>query len=369
MANESNSKPKKYPRFTLPQRIEHMVILIAFTGLALTGLPQKYAAQGWAQSLIGLLGGVETVRIIHRTMATLLMAEVIYHGGVVSYKLFVLGQPASMLPGLRDLRDAWQWVRHNLGIQKEPPRMPRYNFSEKAEYLAMVWGTIIMAITGFMMWNPIATTNILPGSWIPAARTAHGAEAILAVLSIIIWHLYNVVVKYFNESIFTGKISREHMVEEHAEELAAIESGQHPLPIPEPVLRRRKRLFWPYAVVMTVLLVSGLIWFISFEKTAIDTVPRQPSAGGVSVSVHPEQGDAQRGAALWGDLDCQNCHGAEARGIEGLSSVPLAGTNISFEAFVASVRRGPADMPAYSPEQVSDVQLADLWVWLQSLGE
>ena len=76
-----------------------MILLVTFIGLALTGLPQKYASEPWAQSMIVALGGIESARIIHRFLATLLMAEAIYHGGVLSYKLFVLGQRATMIPG------------------------------------------------------------------------------------------------------------------------------------------------------------------------------------------------------------------------------------------------------------------------------
>jgi cytochrome b subunit of formate dehydrogenase len=364
MADES---AKKYPRFTVFQRIEHFILLTTFTMLALTGLPQKYATENWAQTMIDLMGGIETIRIIHHSMATLLMAEAIYHGGVISYKLYVLGRRATMLPSLRDLRDVIVWVRYNLGLSQIHPRMPRFNFGEKAEYLAVIWGTIIMAITGFMMWNPIATTKLLPGTWIPAARAAHGAEALLAVLAIITWHFYNVLIKRFNASIFTGKISHEAMVEEHAEELESIEQGYQPPRIPDKILARRKRIFFPYAVVMSIVLVGGLIWFITFEETAISTVPRLASAGGVSPSVGPEIGNTERGAALWPDLQCKNCHGDQGQVVPEMSSIPLAGTDISFEAFVASVRRGPADMPAYPHEQISDETLAHIWAWLTSL--
>ncbi|MCS7039976.1 MAG: hypothetical protein NZP34_10260, partial [Caldilineales bacterium] len=74
------------------------------------------------------------------------------------------------------------------------------------EYWAVIWGTAVMIITGFMLWNPITTTKFLPGSWIPAAKAAHGGEALLAFLAIIVWHVYNVHIKTFNRSMFTGKL-------------------------------------------------------------------------------------------------------------------------------------------------------------------
>ncbi|HSD84459.1 MAG TPA: c-type cytochrome domain-containing protein, partial [Anaerolineae bacterium] len=127
--------------------------------------------------------------------------------------------------------------------------------------------------TGFMMWNPLSTVRLLPGEFIPAAKAAHGGEALLAVLAIILWHFYHVHLRHLNKSIFTGKMTRPEMEEEHPAELALIEAGrtaQEPSPV---VLRRRQQIFYPIASV--IVIVSGilLLGFITFEKTAIETVP------------------------------------------------------------------------------------------------
>lgn len=358
---------KQYLRFTPGQRFEHILLLVTFSGLALTGLPQKYSGEAWAQGLIDLMGGVESIRIVHRVLATILMAEAIYHGGIISYKLYVLGRRATMLPGVRDIRDVIEWIAYNLGLRKNHPHLPRYNFGEKVEYLAVVWGTIIMVITGFMLWNPIATSSVLSGEIIPAARVAHGAEAVLAVLSILIWHMYNVHIRRFNRSMFTGKLSHEAMAEEHAEELEAIEKGETTPEPPAAVIEARKRRFLPYAAVMTVLLVGGLIWFVSFEQSAIRTIPRQLSERNALVTVSENVGDPTEGAALWQTLPCQECHGENGEGDLASMNVILAGTHVSFVAFVDAVRRGPADMHPFSADQITDEQLAHLYAWLRSL--
>jgi cytochrome b subunit of formate dehydrogenase/mono/diheme cytochrome c family protein len=363
MTQTETVQKKEYVRFAATQRFEHIILLVTFTGLALTGLPQKYGEQPWAQWMVQAMGGIESVRVIHRFLATLLMAEAIFHGGVLSYKIFVLGRRAMMIPGLRDVRDVLNWIAFNLGLRKSHPHLPRYNFGEKAEYLAVVWGTIIMVITGFMMWNPIATTRIVPGVVIPAARAAHGAEAVLAVLSIIIWHMYNVHFKRFNRSMFTGKLSREAMEEEHAEELDAIEEGQTAVNPPPEIITRRKRRFWPYAVVMTIILTGGLIYFVTFEDTAIQTVPSQDVvvfAPQVTVSA----GDAGVGKAIYPTLRCGFCHGEDATG--GPSAPALRGTDLSFNDFYAQVRNGEGDkMPAFSAGEIPDAYLLHLWTWLK----
>lgn len=362
-----NEQTRTYRRFSPVQRFEHMVLLVTFTGLTLTGLPQRYADQTWAQTMIAIMGGIESVRIVHRVLATILMAEAIFHGGVISYKLFVLGRRATMLPGIRDLRDAIHWVLFNLGLRREHPRLPRYNFGEKAEYLAVVWGTVIMIITGYMLWNPITTSTILPGEVIPAARAAHSAEALLAVLSIIVWHMYNVHIRRFNRSMFTGNISREAMEEEHAEELEAIERGETEPALPEEVIARRKRLFWPYAIIMTAILVGGLFLFITSEQTATDLVTLPQRRTTISTDIDPAIGNAEAGETLWQNLDCHSCHGLQADGGVSPIGVSITDRDIDFEAFILAVRRGPAEMPAYTTAQASDEDIAHLWAWFTGL--
>jgi cytochrome b subunit of formate dehydrogenase len=271
----AHADERGYKRFTVAQRIEHVLLLTSFTVLSITGLPQLFPAYPWAVGMIGAMGGIEFIRIVHRTAAVLLMLSTIYHGGVVTYKVFVTRVRLSMLPTWQDVVDGVQSLGYNLGLAKTRPAMPRYNFGEKLEYWAVIWGTVVMVITGFMLWNPIATTNFLPGQWIPAAKAAHGGEALLAVLSIVTWHMYHVHLRTFNRSMFTGRLPRHAMEEEHALELAEIEAGITEPPIDPAVLRRRRRVFYPVAVVISAILLTGLYFFVTYEQTAITTIPRQ----------------------------------------------------------------------------------------------
>jgi cytochrome b subunit of formate dehydrogenase len=273
-SKEATSKSQEaIKRFSLPQRLEHIVLLISFGGLALTGLPQKFIPQQWAMTMIAAMGGIVTVRIIHRILATILALETFYHLLTLAYQFFVLHSPPHIMLGFQDFRDMFQHLGYNLGIAKSRPRMSRFNFEEKIEYWAGAWGVIIMGITGFMLWNPIAITSVLPGELIPAAKAAHGAEAILAVAAILTWHMYAVHIRHFNPSIFTGKISRKMMEEEHALELEATEAGRAPRrPDPE-TYRKRMRIFLPIAIIVGIVLVVGLAWFLTFEQTAVTTIP------------------------------------------------------------------------------------------------
>jgi cytochrome b subunit of formate dehydrogenase len=262
-----------YRRFSLDQRIEHAVALGSFVVLAVTGLPQKWADANWAQFMIGAMGGIETVRVIHRVAATALMLETVYHLVSVGYRFYVRRVRLTMLPTLTDMTDAWHAVLHNLGLRRHPPQGGRFTFAEKAEYWAFVWGAVVMVLTGFMLWNPIATTRFLPGQFIPAAKAAHGGEALLAVLAIIIWHMWHVHVRQFNRSMFTGHISEHAMLEEHARELADIKAGIAAHPVDPVAARQRSRRYVPVAAVVAVVLLLAVVWFVSFEQTALATVP------------------------------------------------------------------------------------------------
>jgi cytochrome b subunit of formate dehydrogenase len=264
---------KRYLRFPITYRVEHWILTLTFTTLAITGLAQKFALNSLSQWVVGVLGGVGMTRAIHHVAAGLMMGEVVFHIGIVGYRMLVLRLSGTMIPTLLDMRAAYGALLFNLGLSDKRPAQGRYGFEEKAEYWAVVWGTLVMAVTGFMMLNPIATARLLPGDFIPAAKSAHGGEALLAVLAIIVWHLYHVHIRSFNTSMFTGYMSGKEMEDEHGLELAEIESGRPQVPPPAVDLKRRQRIYLPAYGVMAILLLVGIYQFLTFEQTAIPTLP------------------------------------------------------------------------------------------------
>jgi cytochrome b subunit of formate dehydrogenase/mono/diheme cytochrome c family protein len=264
-----------YQRFDIFERIEHILFLTSFTILGLTGLAQKFSASPVSLFVLQTLGGIEGTRRIHHIAAFVMMWVTVYHIIAVLYRIIVLRVRWTMMPLFDDFTHLAQDVAYYLGIRKHKAFYGRYNYAEKMEYLAVVWGTIIMGISGFMMWNPITTATYLPGEAIPAAKAAHGGEAILAVLAIIIWHMYHVHLKRFNKSMFTGKLTHEEMKEEHPAELELIETGSGWQRPSSDLIRRRQRTFIPVAVILALVLSWGVIQFVTVEPaTAITTVPK-----------------------------------------------------------------------------------------------
>jgi cytochrome b subunit of formate dehydrogenase len=333
--------------------------------LGFTGLPQKFSTAGWAQALVHFFGGIETTRLIHHICAIILMFLAIYHILDIGYKIFVRRTRLSMLPGIQDIKDAFQSFFYNIGLSKKRPQMGRYTFEEKAEYWALIWGTVIMGITGFMMWNPIITARFLPGEIIPASKAAHGGEALLAVMAIIVWHMYGVHLKRFNKAMFTGKQSEEEMLHEHPLELADIKAGIAQRPVEAKTLRKRRLIYYPVAAVLAGAMLLGVYGFIATEKTAITTilpdsnplpiyVPQTPTPiPTTSAPVIPEGMLTWDGSiATLTQSKCGTCHSA---------SVSMKG--LSFASY-ADALRGGSDGPVIIPGDGNNSKL----IQVQSAG-
>jgi formate dehydrogenase gamma subunit len=361
------AEPRSVTRFPVVDRIEHWVLVATFTTLAVTGLAQKYAALGISVALIRFLGGIENTRLIHHGAAVVLLLEAVYHIGTLTYRVFVLHTPLTMLPGVRDVRLALQSFLFNLGLIKARPQQGRYTFEEKLEYWSVVWGTIVMALTGFMMWNPIATTRLFSGEFIPAAKAAHGSEAVLAVLAILVWHIYHVHVRHVNKSMFTGRLTEEEMADEHPLELADLKAGLAGRPVNPQAVARRRRIFFPvYGVVAAGMLV-GIYGFINAEHTAISTLPPAervvvfapltptpfPTAPPTNTAAPVSSAAATWDAGL-GDLfktKCGACHGGPA----GMNGLDLS----SYQSALKGGQSGPGIVPGKPDEsQIIKVQSA-----------
>ena len=271
----SKENTRTYERFPIARRIEHFAMLLSFTTLGLTGLPQRFADASISISFVNMIGGIENLRTIHHVAAIVMMLGTAWHILVFGYMAYVRRTRMSMLPSLQDAKDGLQAFMYNIGISKTFPQMGRFTFEEKMEYWAFVWGAIVMGATGFMMWNPISTVKFLPGEIVPAAKAAHGGEAVLAVLAIIIWHMYGVHIKRFNKSMFTGQMNEEDMLHEHPLELADIKAGIADRPVDPATLRKRQRIFFPVAAVLTIFMLGGIYGFVNAEDTALETTERR----------------------------------------------------------------------------------------------
>ncbi len=226
---EKIKKQRKDPyiqRMTGFGRWVHKTLLVSFIVLVITGFALKFPDSFWVKFLFSM-GMTESVRaFIHRAAALIMTIDSII------FTLFLIFAKRGkrlfrdFLPGKRDLTDIFRSIKYNLGMgsEKDPPKSDVFNFGEKVEFWAMVWGTVVMTATGIILWFP----KLIPALWcaciIPIARVIHYYEAILAALAILVWHGFHVIFhpdEYpMNTSWWTGHLTKEetkHRFEEEAQ--------------------------------------------------------------------------------------------------------------------------------------------------------
>ncbi len=203
-------------RMPLRFRLQHATLLTSFIVLVLTGFALKFP-DSWFALMLAM--GEHLRSIIHRIAAVVLIAVSIYHIFDIALSLEGRKLVRDLLPTLDDVRGAWQNIAYYLGLSSRKPDFARFNYAEKAEYWALVWGMIVMAVTGIMLWAKVIVGNRLPRWWLDVATAIHFYEAILATLAIIVWHFYQVFfdpdVYPMNWAWWDGKMTLHHYREEH----------------------------------------------------------------------------------------------------------------------------------------------------------
>ena len=182
------------PRFTQNEIIQHILLLLSFITLAITGFALKFPESWWAEGLTSL-GMSETIRQnTHRVAAVLIMVVGVYH---IIY-LFATNRGRDVLknliPKFKDIQQVGENLSYYLGINKSHPEFDNYDYTEKAEYWALIWGTLIMGLTGLILWFPTFVGDWAPVWLIKVCETIHFYEAILATLAILVWHWFFVIV-------------------------------------------------------------------------------------------------------------------------------------------------------------------------------
>jgi len=215
------------PRYSIHIVIQHMLTFLTFIVLAATGLSLHYSDLWWAPYLISLFGGTETARLIHRIAALLMVITCVYHlitviGGTIqkiSRKQFDIKR--TQIPRLKDVQDLIHDIKYFIGKERYRPKMEKFMYKQKLHYLAIIWGSFVLITAGSTMLFPDIMAQILPNPrfFQDLARLMHADEAIMAVTVVVFWHWGNVHLVPgrfpFQWTFLTGRITREHQIEEH----------------------------------------------------------------------------------------------------------------------------------------------------------
>ena len=237
MKKEMKGKPIKYvKRFTTLPRILHVMVIISFFLLALTGMALKFSGTDWALSLINFFGGVHSAGVIHRYGAVItffyffLHFVYIFRGakksdmGVLKFMFHKEG----MMPRWRDVKEFFQTIKWFFG-KGEAPKYGRWTYWEKFDYLAVFWGVAIIGSTGLVLWFPEFFTKFMPGFLINVATIIHSDEALLATGFIFTIHFFNTHFRPqkfpMDQVIFHGRVSYEEWKHERPREAELLEKN------------------------------------------------------------------------------------------------------------------------------------------------
>jgi formate dehydrogenase subunit gamma len=206
-------------RFTVSERTIHILLFASLIILSITGLTLKYHEAWPAQWIIRLEGGVLFGGKIHRLAAVVLIGTFFYHILTIMFSRRGIGFFQDMMVRKKDIFDAEDLVRYNLGLRTDKPLFDRFSCIEKFQYWAVGVAIVLLGLSGFILWFETPFMILLPKWMMDLNRLIHSFEATIVFLILVIWHLYNV---HLNPRIFPmsrvwldGTISKEDMKRDH----------------------------------------------------------------------------------------------------------------------------------------------------------
>lgn len=191
----SPTTKNRIKRFTLLQRIFHLLLMLSFLVQAATGLARMYIETAWGKGLARVFGGYESALTVHIYVGIFMICGFVVHAlymlAIIDWKKFPgsLYGPDSILFRPKDLRDFFQHMGWFLGL-REAPAFDRWGYWEKFDYFAVFWGMVILGVTGLLLAYPLASSRIIPGWGLNVALWVHRIEALLAMAHLFIIHFF-----------------------------------------------------------------------------------------------------------------------------------------------------------------------------------
>jgi formate dehydrogenase gamma subunit len=208
-------------RMTPVERWQHGLLAVSFIVLVYTGFALKFPDTWLFAWFVALERGYALRSWIHRGAAVVMVFACLWHFAYLPTRRG-RSQLLAMLPRYQDVVETVQNCGYLLGLRGEPARFDRFGYIEKAEYWAVIWGSVVMVVTGGMLWFENTTLRYLAKWVLDLATLVHYYEAWLATLAILVWHFYSVI---FNPDVYpmnwtwlTGKISEDMLRHEHPRE-------------------------------------------------------------------------------------------------------------------------------------------------------
>lgn len=206
-------------RFTRTERFEHLGSMVTFILLVVTGLPQTRPDLPVAQWLVAAFGGIWSTRLVHRVVGVAFVVLMVTHVARAIRNAIRRHRVPVMVPRRSDFEAVIQTFRHYL-FGAPMPKVGKFDFAQKFEYWGLFLGAIVMSGSGLVLMFPELVTRLLPGIVLAAIRMMHGLEATFAVMVVVLWHSYGVILRPeifpLDTTIFTGRMRVDRLRHEHA---------------------------------------------------------------------------------------------------------------------------------------------------------
>lgn len=218
-----------YLRMSRNERVQHFLLLFSFIILVLTGFGLKFPEAWWVRWIAYVIGenAFEARGIVHRVASIVLIIVSVYHLIYIFFNKRGRQLVIDFLPSKKDISEFKDSMLYLSGKEIIKPKFGRFSYIEKMEYWAVVWGTVIMGATGFILWFKDFFFKYISNTGMDIATTIHYYEAILASLAILVWHFYfiflNPDVYPMNKAWLSGLMTKEEMEKEHPLELEKLE--------------------------------------------------------------------------------------------------------------------------------------------------
>jgi cytochrome b subunit of formate dehydrogenase len=275
------TKEAYYERFDAFSRFLHLLVIVSFLSLAITGMTIKFSGVGMFQTLSQVLGGYEVTGFIHRTAAVITFLYFTLHIGYLirkkrknrrTLKQMLTGENTLMFRK-KDWADFVSTFKWFLGLGPRPA-YSTWTYWEKFDYFAVFWGVTMIGASGLLLWFPEFFTNwfAVPGRLINVATIIHSDEALLATGFIFTIHFFNTHFRPdrfpMDPVIFTGRVSLEELKKdrplEYTHALKSRTIKKRLTEAPPPWLEAGARIFGLTCLAIGIMIIVMIIYSMTF---------------------------------------------------------------------------------------------------------
>ncbi|MCK4838406.1 MAG: hypothetical protein KAS94_06350 [Desulfobulbaceae bacterium] len=267
-------EPLYIERFSVFQRLTHLLVIVSFLTLAVTGMALKFAMEDWAQWIAFMTGGFTVLGALHRFFAIVtffyffLTMILLYTKWKESGKslLGFIFDAEGLVPNLNDLKEMIATFKWFFGGPR--PYYGHWTYWEKFDFMAVFWGIAVIGSSGLALWFPEIFSRFLPGWGLNIATIIHSDEALLAAGFIFTIHFYNTHLRPdkfpLDPVIFVGSITVDELKHERPREYDQLMASGDldkltQCRAPEAWLKRLSTVFGIFVVVTGSMLVVSII--------------------------------------------------------------------------------------------------------------